>query len=361
MEKKKLKIATFCTNEWPTPPPQNTFYAPLWIAYYIAEGLAKRGHQVYYFGSKESKLKYAKLFSFGMPALKYNKKLLPFLPYINEQVVNSYEQTMISKIYQLNQKEHFDIIYIHPYRRIIPFLSLTKTPTVITLHDPIEGFNKYILEQTKDIKNAYFISISNSQRKPSPRLRYGGTAYNGIDITKFKFNKKSEDFFLAAGRLVPEKGIDLAIEVAKKAKIKLKIVGGPDKGKYFETKIKPYLNKNIEYLGMLNYYQMGELYKKAKAVLYPLRWEEPFGLVIIEAMACGTPVIGFNRGSLPEIIKDKKTGFIVKNVPEMIKAVKKIDQIDRKECRKWVEQNFTIEKMVDRYERILLRIANQKI
>ena len=113
---KKLKIATFCTNEWPTPPPQDTFYAPLWMAFYIAEGLAKRGHQVYYFGSKESKLKQAKLFSFGMPALKYNEQLTPFLPYMNEMVVNFYEQSMLSKIYQLDQKEHFDIIHIHPYR-----------------------------------------------------------------------------------------------------------------------------------------------------------------------------------------------------------------------------------------------------
>ena len=306
MKKRKLKIAVFCTNEWPTPPPQNTFYAPLWIAFYIAEGLAKRGHQVFYFGSKESKLKQAKLFSFGMPALKYNKQLTPFLPYVNEPVVNFYEQSMISKIYQLDQKEHFDVIHIHPYRRVMPFVPLTKTPTVITLHDPIQGFKKYMLEQTKKIKNIYLISLSQAQRKPSPKLRYIGTAYNGIDITKFKFNKTPEDFFLAIGRLVPEKGIDLAIEVARKAKVKLKIAGGPGKGHYFETKIKPYLGKEIEYLGMINYYQMGKLYRRAKGLLYPLRWEEPFGLVLIEAMACGTPVIGFDRGSLKEIIKRLK-------------------------------------------------------
>ena len=167
MKKKKLKIAVFCTNEWPTPPPQNTFYAPLWIAYYIAEGLAKKGHRVYYFGSKESKLKYSKLVSFGMPALKYNKELTPFLPSMNESVVNFYEQLMLSKIYQMDKNENFDIIHIHPYRRIIPFAALTKTPTVITLHDPLEGFSKYVLEQTKKIKNISLISISNAQRKPS--------------------------------------------------------------------------------------------------------------------------------------------------------------------------------------------------
>ena len=103
--KKKLKIAAFCTNELPTPPPPNTFYAPLWVAYHIAEELAKRGHKVFYFGSKESKLKYARLVSLGMPALKNNKQLEPFLPYINEKVVNFYEQLMLSKIYQMDQKD----------------------------------------------------------------------------------------------------------------------------------------------------------------------------------------------------------------------------------------------------------------
>ena len=357
---KKLKIAVFCTNEWPTPPPQNTFYAPLWIAYYVAEGLAKRGHKIYYFGSKESKLKHAKLVSFGMSAIKYNRQLTPFLPSINDKVVNFYEQLMISKIYQLNQKEKFDAIHIHPYRRIIPFAPLTKTPTVITVHDPLRDFNKYILNQTKAIKNIHLISISNAQRKPNPNLKYAGTVYNGINTAKFKFNEKPEDFFVAAGRFVPEKGIDIAVQVAKKAKIKLKIAGGPDKSSYFEKKIKPYLDKNIEYLGMINYYQMGELYKRAKGLLYPLRWEEPFGLALIESMACGTPVIAFNRGSIPEIIKDGKTGFVVRNVTEAVAATKKIDQIDRRECRKHVEENFSIKKMVDGYEKVYCNLLKKK-
>jgi glycosyltransferase involved in cell wall biosynthesis len=358
MKKKKLKIAVFCTNEWPTPPPQDTFYAPLWVAYYEAEELAKRGHKVFYFGSKESKLKHAKLVSFGMSALKYNKKLIPYLSYMNEYVVNFYEQMMISKIYQLNQKERFDIIHIHPYRRVIPFAPLSKTPTAITLHDPIAGFHKYMLEQTKEIKSIHLISLSNSQRKPAPRLNFAGTAYNGIDIKKFKFNASPDDFFLAAGRFVPEKGIDIAVEIAKKAGIKLKITGGPAKGAYFENKIKPYLGKNIEYLGMVKYHQMVKLYQKARAVLYPLRWEEPFGLVLVESMACGTPVIGFKKGSLPEVVKDKKTGFLVKDAEEMIKALKKIDEIKRIDCRKWVEENFTIEKMAERYEKIFLKILS---
>ena len=367
MTKRKLKIATFCTNEWPTPPPENTFYAPLWIAYYIAEGLAKRGHKVYYFGSKESKLKYAKLISLGMSAIKYNQKLLPFIAHMNETVVNFYEQLMVSKIYQLSKTEKFDIIHIHPYRRAIQFAPLANIPTVFTIHDPIEGFHRYMLEKTKTQPNTYLVSISNAQRKPSPSLNYAATVYNGVNLKNYPFNPHPKDYFLAAGRLVPEKGIDLAVQIARKTGINLKIAGGPAESSFFETKIKPYLGKKIQYLGMVNYLKMANLYRNAKAVLYPLRWEEPFGLVITEAQACGTPVIAFNKGSIPEIIKNGKTGFIIPfydkgkniNIRGFIEAIKKIDTIKRINCRKWVEQNFSLEKMIDGYEKVFLKLSNQ--
>ncbi len=356
MSKKKLKIATFCTNEWPTPPPENTFYAPLWIAYYIADGLAKRGHQVYYFGSKESKLKYAKLVDLGMPAIKNNKTLQPFLPYLNEVVVNFYEQLMVSKIYEMDQKIKFDIILIHPYRRAIQFAPLSKAKTVFTIHDPIEGFHQYMLKQTKKQPNTYLISISNNQRKPSPRLNYAATVYNGLDLKNYKFNPRPKDYFVAAGRFAPEKGIDLAVQAARKAGVNLRIAGGPARSDYFRTKIKPFLNDKIRYVGMIDYQKMGEFYGKAKGLLYPMRWEEPFGLVITEAQACGTPVISFKRGSAPEIIKNGKTGFLVNNLPEMVKAIKKIGQIKREDCRKWIEEKFTIEKMVENYEKTFYKI-----
>ena len=354
---KKLKIAIFCTNEWPTLPPENIFYAPLWIAYYTAEGLAKKGHDVFYFGSKESKLKYAKLVSFNNTALKYNKKISPYLKKSNELVVNFYEQIMISKMYQMSLKDKFDVIHVHPYRRCIPFAQLTKTPTAITIHDPISDFRKHQLSETKDTPNVYLISISNSQRKPLPKLNYANTVYNGIDLKKFKFNSNPSDYFVTAGRFVPEKGIDIAIKIAKKAGVKLKIAGGPSYGEYFNKKIKPHLGKNIEYVGMIDYLKMGDFYSKAKGLLAPIQWEEPFGLFFIEAMACGTPVITFNRGSAKEVVNNKKTGYIAKDIPEAVNAVKKIDQIKRSDCRKWVEKNFSIEKMVDSYEKAYYNIV----
>ena len=367
MKKRKLKIAIFCTNEWPTPPPQNTFYAPLWIAYYVAEGLAKKGHKVFYFGAKESKLKYAKLISAGMTAIKYNKNLLPYIPIMNEFVVNFYEQLMVSKIYQINKKEKFDIIHIYPYRRGIVFAPLTKTPTVFTIHDPVADFKKYMLGKTKSQSNTFLISLSNNQRTPASNLNWIATCYNGIDLNHYKFNPSPKDYFLAAGRLVPEKGIDLAVQIAKKAGINLKIAGGPAESSFFETKIKPYLDRRIQYLGMVNYLEMQKLYRDAIAFLSPLRWQEPFGLCPVEAQACGTPVIAFNKGSMKEVIQNRKTGFVIPfldkkkkiNIDGFISAIKKIRQIKRKDCRKWVEEKFTIKHMVDSYEEAFLKIATQ--
>ena len=369
MKKRKLKIAIFCTNEWPTPPPEDTFYAPLWISFYVAEGLAKRGHRVYYFGSKESKFKYAKLVSSGMTAIKYNPGLLPFISTMNEVVVNFYEQLMISKIYQLDRKEKFDIINIHPYRRGIVFAPLTKTPTVFTVHDPIDDFRKYMLKRTKGQPNTFLISLSNNQRKPALDLNWAGTCYNGINLKNYKFNPTPKNYFLTAGRLIPEKGIDVAVQIARKMNINLKIAGGPSESSFFETKIKPYLNDKIQYVGMVKYLEMQKLYRNAIAFISPLRWQEPFGLCPVEAQACGTPVITFDKGSMKEVIDNGKTGFVVPfldkrkkiNINGIASAIKKINKIKREDCRKWVENNFTIDNMVDGYEKTFLRIANKQI
>jgi glycosyltransferase involved in cell wall biosynthesis len=265
---------------------------------------------------------------------------------------------MVSKIYQMAKE--FDIIHIHPYRRAIQFAPLTKTPTVFTIHDPIKGLYKFMLEQTKKQPSTFLITLSNAQRKPLPTLNYTGTVYNGLDLKNYPFNPKPKDFFVFAGRFCQEKGVDLAISAAKAAKVKLKLAGGPDKGRFFKEKIKPYLGRDIQYVGMLNFKEMGKFYKEAKGLLYPIRWEEPFGLVMIEAMACGTPVIAFDRGSAKEVIKDGKTGFVVNSLKEMTEAIKNIDKIKREDCRIWVEKNFTIEKMVENYEKVFYKILREQ-
>ncbi len=357
---KKLRLAMFCTNEWPTPPPPQTFYAPLWIAHAVAEGLKHRGHQVDYFGARGSKLA-ARLVDLGMPAIKANRQLKPYLARQNETVVNFYEQLMIAELYRRANRGAYDLIHLHPYRRAIQFAPLTRTPTVFTLHDPISGFAKFMLAQTSQQPHTYLVSISNAQRKPAPRLRYAATVYNGINLNRYPFNPAPGPHLVAAGRFVPDKGIDLAVRVAAAAKVKLHIAGGQAKGPYWMQQIKPFVgSRGTTYVGMLPYGQLGTFYGSGTALLYPLRWEEPFGLVMVEAMATGTPVIAFPHGSVRELIKPGVSGYIVHTVPEMVRAVKKINRLDRREVRRWVEQKFTNEKMVEGYEQAFYEILKRE-
>jgi len=359
--KKKLKIATFVASEIPFPVPKDfqEIYAPVEVALNIAEGLAKKGHEVTFFGPLGSKSKICRVREIPIAPL-YKNEIQRFqkAEKVKEKIFYLFDQYIISFIFKENLKKKFDIIHIHPVDRALPFALLTKTPVVYTLHDPIYPWRAKIFEMYQT-KNQHFVSLSNAQRKPAPNLNWAGTVYNGIDLNLFPFNSKPENYLLFSGRILAKKGTHVAIKVALKTKENLIIAGDrPDK-KFWKEKIEPHLKmKNITYAGFLPYQKIQKLYREAKALLCPIQWEEPFGLTFIESMACGTPVIAFKRGSAPEIIKDGKTGFVVKNFEEMVKAIEKIEKIKRGDCRKLVEDNFTIEKMVDNYEKVFLKILS---
>ena len=353
-----MKIAIFCTNEYTTPPPKNVIYAPLNIASAITEGLVAKKHQVYLFAARGSKTK-AKLITDNLLPLRKN----PLLPKLTDRIVGFYEQKMLSTLFRMAQKNKFDIIHIHPIYRTLPFISLVKTPVVFTIHDPfidkVDYWKKEFLKIYQDTP-AYFISISDQQRKAVPWLNYAATIYNGVDLKKFKFNPSPKNYFLSVGRIRPEKGVHHAVNVCRKSKENLLIIGKIEDQKYWNKKIKPYLGKNIKYLGTLSREKIIHYFISAKGFLFPVNWEEPFGLVMIEAMAGGTPIIAFRRGSVPEVIQDKKTGFIVKNEKEMASVLKKIKQIKRNDCRSLVEKKFSEEKMVDGYEKIYYKILKKE-
>jgi len=367
MKKKKLKIAMFCTNKVLTPLRGKLIYAPVMVTDQIVEGMINKGHDVTLFAAKGSKTK-ARLVHCGLNPLRSKKDLLNLFGKEKvktgsffEKALHSYEAIAISRIYQMAQKGEFDIIHIHPLDRALPLAPLVPIPTVFTLHDPISPWRKFIYSAYKNIPQIHYVSISNTQRKPLKNLNYISTAYNGIDLKKYPFSKNPKESFIHAGRIIQEKGADIAIQGAKKAKVKLSIIGIAKKeGDYWQKKIKPHLDKNITYKGIVPLTKVFKFYQNSKALIFPIQWEEPFGLVMIEAMACGTPVIAFNRGAVPEVVKDGKTGFVIDplnkkgkpNIEGLVKAIKKIDQIDRRECRQHVEENFTIKKMVDEYEKV---------
>lgn len=369
--KKKLKIGVIIAGHYTCPLPKDVIYAPVLIAKTVAEGLAKNGHRVYFFGPKGSKLKVTKIINNGVKPLHgiSGKKELKILSDPNirmeerRKIFSLWDKYFISLAYRAALKGKIDIIHIHPVDRALPLgLAFKNIPLVYTLHDPIYPWRRDIFRMFQT-KNQYFISISNNQRKPAPNLNWAGTVYNGLDLKKFPFSDKPKNHCLFLGRILPRKGTAEAILAAKLAKDKLLIAGPLHDTFYWEKKIKPRLNKNIKYIGNIPYEKTYKYYGESKVLLCPLQWEEPFGLTFIESMACGTPVIALDRGSAREVIKNGKTGFVVKNLREMAKAIKKIDQIDRKECRKWVEENFTTEKMVDNYEKVFYKILsrNKKI
>jgi len=347
---KKLKIAQIAPCWYPIPPEK--YGGVERIVFLLSEELKKLGHQVTLFASGDSKVstKLVKVFPKSLTKMR--------LPW-TENVLN------LESLFSAIKKDgRFDILHSHLDYLTLFFQDLTKTPILQTFHNSMEekGLSGKSLLYKLHQENVLGIFISKNQKKNCPfKFKKSWVVYNGIDISKFNFNSKPEDYFLWVGRVETYKGIENAIEAAKLTKIKLYLVGklDPERREYFKKRIKPKLSDRIRYLGELPQRRLIKLYQGAKACLYPIEWEEPFGLIMVESMACGTPVVAFKRGSVPEIIVDKKTGFMVKNVNEMVSAIKKIDQIDRKECRKRVEKYFTSEKMVNEYEKIYYQILKE--
>ena len=359
-----MRIATFISSHYSIPPPKGVIYAPMLIAKAVAEGLNSLGHEVTFFTPEGSKLKVNRLVTGSLQSLNGPPLHRIFKdPAVGGmeggKIANLWDQYFLSLIYQEALQGKYDLIHVHPVDRALPFgFAFQKIPIVYTLHDPIYPWRSEIFKMFQS-KNQYYISLSNAQRKPASGLNWAGTVYNGIDLKLFPFSKKTKDYYLFLGRLLPTKGVKEAIIAVKKTREKLIIAGAPNKGKYWEKEIKPHLGKDIKYVGNIPYEKTYKYYGQAKVTLCPIQWEEPFGLTFIESMACGTPVIAFNRGSAKEVIKNKKTGFVVKNIDEMVKFMKKIDQISRSDCRKHVEQNFTIKKMVEGYEKVFYKILSQ--
>lgn len=315
---------------------------------WLTNGLVDKGNNVSLFASGKSQTK-ANLFS----VIKKPTSLLK----ISEEERKYYIHLLISKCYSLSEK--FDIIHSH-FNLLSAFYSnLVKTPTVQSLHSPITNELKQFLLYFK--RNRY-VSFSLAQQKTMPELNWVGNIYHGVDTKIFSFNKNPQDYFLYIGRITEEKGVHLAIKAARSAGVKLVIAGRsyPKEG-YWQKEVEKYIDdKNIKYVGEANFEQKINLYQNAKAVLFPTQYEEVFGLVMIEAMACGTPVIGWKKGSVPEIVSHKKTGFVVDSVSDMVKAIKKINTIKREEVRQRAEIYFSLEKMVSGYLKVYSRILEEE-
>jgi glycosyltransferase involved in cell wall biosynthesis len=236
----------------------------------------------------------------------------------------------------------------------------TKTPTLVTYG--------YIEKELHEYYRTHFpqclpVCVSQAQRKMLGDESIP-VVYNGIDMDEIGFNDKPEDFFIIVGRMTPGKGIAEAIRIIKKAGAKLLIVGHvtthlPWSEEYFLKEVKPHIDGDkIRYIERLPYHEIVQLMSQAKGFLFPLQWDEPFGMVVVEAMAAGTPVVAYPRGAMPELIKHGETGYLLDIEDEMVDTLDRIDTLDRARCRNWVEERFSVERMVDGYERLYRMAAS---
>jgi glycosyltransferase involved in cell wall biosynthesis len=357
-----MKIAMMVRSYLPVPRPADMIYAPIDLAVAIAEGLTQQGHEVDLFAPLGSSLRHAKIESSNLRPLARNQeemqKLLRNSEEVNHYIPALWDNYMVDEMFERAVAGEYDLLHFHhPEVALQAARANPNIPVAYTLHDPVYNWYKEVFELYGS-PNQHFISISENQRRDAPDLPYAGTVYNGIDPNEFTYSADAEDYLMITGRIVPEKGFKEAIQVAQQTGMRLFIIGPvyPDHQGYFDQYIKPHLNDKILYLGYMEREHLVKYYQKAKALLMPIQWEEPFGLTMIEAMACGTPVVALRRGSVPEVLKHGKTGFVVNSLGDMAEALKKIDTIDRATCRAHVELNFSNDHMVQSYKEVYEKI-----
>ncbi|MER3493659.1 MAG: glycosyl transferase [Mastigocladus sp. ERB_26_2] len=307
----------------------------------LTDELVRRGHDVTLFASGDSITK-AKLRSVHDKALRLD-------PSVKEPII--YEQLSLAEVYE--NAHHFDIIHSHVGCSVLPYTSFVKTPTVHTMHGIFTPDNEKMYRR---YAQQPFISISQAQREPRLGLNYIHTVYNGIDTAVYPFNSEPvQPAYLAfVGRLSPEKGPIEAIKIARATGLPLKMAGKVDvvDQKYYQEQVKPLIDgEQIQYLGEISHEDKVKLLSGATVTLFPITWREPFGLVMIESMATGTPVIGMGLGSVPEVIAHGKTGFVCGCLEQMIEVIPDAMKLDRQTCREYVVSRFSVETMTDQYER----------
>ena len=358
-----MKIAHIAPP-WLSIPPKNYGGTEI-VIYNLVEEQVARGQDVTLFAPGNTRTS-AKLVSFFPKPLV--EEGVPWQGHL-KAYYHLYKSVEYIKRYK------FDIVHTHLSSSsdmyIFPLVSPLVTPHVTTLHSrfPFDRVQSW----TGKADELYMewapllpmVAISESAREEVPYdLNFVGVVHHGLSMQQFlPTAKKRGDFFVWLGRFVEDKGTHLAIEAAKRAGVKIVLAGTIDRHQqdsvnYFNTVIKPQIdNDQVKYIGPVNMKQKISLFSRARGFLNPIEWEEPFGMVMIEAMALGCPVISFTRGAAPELIAHRKTGFLVKNVDEMVRFIPRIDEIDREATRQYVERNFSVRVMANKY----MKIYNQVI
>jgi glycosyltransferase involved in cell wall biosynthesis len=336
-----MRIAMLSPIAWRTPP---AHYGP-WenVVSLLTEGLVRCGLDVTLFATQDSETG-GRLKGVCPRGYEEDKELLPKV----------WECLHISELFE--RGDEFDLIHNHFDFLPLTYMNMTGTPVLTTIH----GFSspKILPVYKKYNGRAYYVAISEADK--NPEIGYIATIHHGIDLERFTFQPKPGDYLLFFGRIHHEKGTRECINIAKRNGMRLVIAGIIQDEAYFECHVKPHLDdEKVLYVGSAGPEKRDELLGGAYAMLHPINFDEPFGLSVVEAMACGTPVIAVNRGSMAEVIAHGKTGYLVSDALEMAEMVSRVKEIDRAECRRWVEERFTVDRMVADYIRVYKRILEQ--
>jgi glycosyltransferase involved in cell wall biosynthesis len=338
----RLRLALLSPVAWRTPP---RHYGP-WerVVSLLAEGLVERGVDVTLFATADS-VTSARLV--GVVPRGYAED--------PELCAKVWECLHISEVFE--RAGEFDLIHNHFDFLPLTYSKLVDTPLVTTIH----GFSSPGILPVYEKYNGRvgYVAISNADR--SPKLDYVGTVYHGIDLERFTFRSEPDDYLVFFGRIHPEKGAAEAIEIARGAKRRLILAGIVQDDAYFHDHIEPQLDgERVIYIGSVGPERRDRLLGGAVALLHPISFAEPFGLSVVESMACGTPVVAFDRGSMPELIRDGSTGFLVRDVGEAVAALGRVASLERHACRRHTEQYFSSARMVDDYLHVYRSLLGRK-
>jgi glycosyltransferase involved in cell wall biosynthesis len=316
------------------------------VVSWLTEALVAQGHELTLFASGDSRTR-ARLVPCAPRALRSD-------PNADDPIAS--HMLMLERAY--GRSDQFDVIHSHVDYLAFPFARRASCPTVTTLHGRLD------LPVLKPLFREYpeqlVISISDDQRRPLPHAGWEATIHHGLPANLLQFHADSDGYLAFLGRISPEKRVDRAIEIAVRADRPLKIAAKIDVADraYYESEIRHLLDHPlVEYLGELGDQDKNEFLGRAAAVLFPIDWPEPFGLIMIESLACGTPVIAWPQGSVPEIIEDGVSGFLCRDIGAAVRAVDELDKLDRGSCRAAFERRFTAERMARDYVAVYRRLC----
>jgi len=343
-----MHVAVLAPIAWRVPP---RHYGGWELAVWsLVEGLARRGVEVTLFATADSSTS-ARLISVCPRPLAEDPSLAP--------LGKAYELLHAAACFE--RAEEFDVIHNHAGSYWVCFSRLVPTPVITTLHgSAAEPWSRLVYAHYRE---GPYISVTDAERLLAPELNYIATIHHGVEVEEFPFGERPGDYLLFVGRIARVKGVHLAIEVARRAGMPLVLAGivPPEEEEYFRTMVSPHIDgEQVRFIGPVEHPQRNQLYAGAYAFLHLIQYHEAFGLTMIEAMACGTPVIAMGMGSVPEIVAHDRTGFIVHDVQEAVEAVGRIPRISRDACRTWVAQRFHVRRMVDQHIEVYERIRPRR-